>query len=163
MAPEVQHGSTTHDGVAVDNSGNVYVADSNNSTVRKITPAGVVTTVAGRPGYHGSSDGIGSAAQFSPGVCTPRGPSGAAVDNAGNLYVTDWSNNRITKGTPVLQFDTSAGSLTISNGFFQMRLTWTFATNVVVEASTNLQSWTPIQINHRPPPGPAKQMSAPRR
>jgi hypothetical protein len=72
--------------VAVDSAGNVYVADYGNDTIREITPAGVVTTLAGTPGVTGSADGIGAAAEFS-------GPSGVTVDSAGNLYVTDLSNS----------------------------------------------------------------------
>src|SRR5438477_3869699 len=48
--------------VAVDGSGNVYVADTYNFTARKITPAGIVTTLAGTPGVIGSADGTGSTA-----------------------------------------------------------------------------------------------------
>jgi secreted PhoX family phosphatase len=70
------------DGVAVDGKGNVYVADNGNDTIRKITPGGVVTTLAGRAGQPGSSDGTGSAARF-------NAPSDVAVDRKGNLYVTD--------------------------------------------------------------------------
>src|SRR5712692_92707 len=51
-------------GVAVDSTGIVYVADQDNSTIRKITPAGVVTTLAGSAGQDGTNDGIGSAALF---------------------------------------------------------------------------------------------------
>ena len=80
-------------GIAVDGSGNVYVADNHNNTVRKITPAGVVTTLAGRPGVAGSSDGSGSAAAF-------NGPAGVGVDNAGNVYVADSTNNTIRKINP---------------------------------------------------------------
>ena len=50
------------DGVAVDSAGNVFVADSMNCTIRKLTPAGVVTTLAGTPGVSGSADGEGSVA-----------------------------------------------------------------------------------------------------
>ena len=70
------------EGVAVDSSGNIYVADSRNDTIRRITPAGVVTTIAGFPGAPGSADGTNSAARFNQ-------PLGIAVDAAGNLYVTD--------------------------------------------------------------------------
>src|SRR5262249_1336889 len=79
-------------GVAVDNSGNVYVADLNNNTIRKITPGGVVTTLAGLAGSYGSADGTGSEARFDS-------PTGIAVDDAGNLYVTDQWNNTIRKVT----------------------------------------------------------------
>jgi len=80
-------------GVAVDGSGNVYVADTQNYTIRKITPAGVVTTLAGLVGYYGSADGTASAARF-------RDPSGVAVDGSGNAYVADTNNCTIRKGIP---------------------------------------------------------------
>ena len=81
--------------VAVDGSGNVYVADTGSSTIRKITPAGVVTTIAGSARNAGSADGTGSAAQFD-------GPCGVAVDGAGNLYVADMANVAIRKITPTV-------------------------------------------------------------
>ena len=70
------------DGVAVDSAGNVYVADTRNYTIRKVTPAGVVTTLAGLAGSSGSADGTGSAARF-------YYPAGVAVDSTGNVYVAD--------------------------------------------------------------------------
>src|SRR5947199_192344 len=63
--------------VAVDGAGNIYVADINNQTIRKITSAGVVSTLAGLAGSSGSADGTGSAARFAY-------PYGVAVDSAGN-------------------------------------------------------------------------------
>ena len=82
-------------GITVDNAGNVYVADTANHTIRKITPEGVVTTISGLAGSVGSANGTGSAARF-------YYPSGVAVDRAGNLYVADALNNSIRKGNPAL-------------------------------------------------------------
>ena len=79
----------------MDSAGNVYVADSGNHTIRKVTSAGVVTTLAGLAGSVGSADGTGSAARFSY-------PSGVAVDSAGNIYVADTYNHAIRKGTLTL-------------------------------------------------------------
>jgi len=80
-------------GVATDSAGNVYVADTGNDTIRKITPAGVVTTLAGSAGMAGSTDGMGAAALFSE-------PQGVAADSAGNIYVADGNNNTVRKITP---------------------------------------------------------------
>ena len=80
-------------GVAVDGEGNVYVADNENHTVRKVTPAGVVTTLAGTARSSGSADGTGAAARF-------NNPQGVAVDGDGNLYVADNNNHAIRKVTP---------------------------------------------------------------
>jgi sugar lactone lactonase YvrE len=90
-------------GVAVDPIGNVYVADSNNITIRKVTPDRVVTTLAGSVGQPGSADGIGAAALF-------RSPNQLAVDSLGNLYVADMDNNTIRKITPAAVVTTFAGS-----------------------------------------------------
>jgi len=78
-------------GVAVDGSGNVYVGDRSNHLIRKITSAGVVTTLAGS-GSQGSANGTGTAASF-------NNPSGVAVDGSGNVYVGDRSNHLIRKIT----------------------------------------------------------------
>ncbi len=88
-------------GVAVDGSGNVYVADSGNHVIRKVTPAGRVTTLAG-DGSAGSADGPGTAARFSA-------PTHIAVDGAGNVYVSDVGNASIRKVTPAGVVSTIAG------------------------------------------------------
>lgn len=90
------------EGIAVDGSGNVYVADTENNTIRKVTPARVVTTAAGLPMTRGSADGTGSAAQFSY-------PAGIGVDAGGNAYVADRFNNTIRKITPQGVVTTFAG------------------------------------------------------
>ncbi len=77
-------------GVAVDGAGNVYVADTLNHTLRKITSFGVVTTLAGSPGIVGSIDGTGSEARF-------QGPQGLAIDGSGRLYVADTNNHTVRK------------------------------------------------------------------
>jgi sugar lactone lactonase YvrE len=90
-------------GVAVDGGANVYVADLQNHTIRKITPAGVVTTLAGLAESSGSTDGTGSAARF-------KNPSGVTTNAAGNVYVADTNNHTIRKITPAGVVTTLAGS-----------------------------------------------------
>jgi sulfur carrier protein ThiS len=89
-------------GVAVDNNGNIYVADQNNDTIRQVTPAGVVTTLAGLAGSLGSADGTGSAARFAR-------PTGVSVDSSGNVYVADYFNHTIRQVTPARVVTTLAG------------------------------------------------------
>jgi sugar lactone lactonase YvrE len=81
------------EGLAVDGAGNVYVADTWNHTIRKITPAGAVSTLAGLAGNCGSADGTNSKARFNR-------PSGVALDSATNLFVTDSLNHTVRKITP---------------------------------------------------------------
>jgi prepilin-type N-terminal cleavage/methylation domain-containing protein len=89
-------------GIAVDSAGNVYVADNGNRRIRKISPGGVVTTLAGS-GAAGFADGTGVAALF-------NGPTGIAVDSAANVYVADRGNHRIRKITPGGVVTTIAGT-----------------------------------------------------
>ncbi len=90
------------EGISIDSSGNVFVADSQNHAIRKITPAGVVSTFAG-DGISGFINGAGTAARFSV-------PAGLAIDGSGNLFVAELGNNVIRKITPAGVVSTYAGN-----------------------------------------------------
>ncbi len=91
----------TPSGLAIDGAGNLYVADTGNNAIRKISPDGTVSTLAG-DGVAGSSDGRGAAARF-------NGPIGVAVDAAGVVYVSDTYNDRIRRIAPNGEVTTIAG------------------------------------------------------
>jgi sugar lactone lactonase YvrE len=80
-------------GVTVDSNGDVFVADTNNDTIREIKPDGTVTTVAGTPGQAGNADGPASQALF-------NAPRGVSVDASGNIYVTDTGNAEVRRIAP---------------------------------------------------------------
>ncbi len=101
-------------GVSADDAGNVYVADQANHIIRKITPGGVVTTIAGSAGLTGSANGTGSAARF-------HYPNSVVVDPAGTeLFVVDLVNNTIRRvdlaDNSVTTFAGTAGLAGASNG-----------------------------------------------
>lgn len=110
-------------GLAVDASGNVYVADQGTNTIRKITPAGVVTTLAGTTAA-GQVDATTTDARFS-------GPSGVAVDASGNVYVADQNNHAIRKVT-------SAGVTTTIIGNPILNKVIPYPSGIYVDASGNL-------------------------
>ena len=115
-------------GVAVDASGNVYVADTQNSKIRKISSSGVVTSLAGS-GTQGSTDGTGTAASFNQ-------PTGVAIDASGNVYVADIDNNKIRKISSSGVVTTLAGSGTSgSTDGAGMGASFSMPRGVVVDAS----------------------------
>src|ERR1017187_7677496 len=81
-------------GVAADSAGNLYVADTRNHTIRKITSGGAVSTLAGLAGVWGSADGTNGNARFYQ-------PQSITVDLSGNLYVLDSGNQTVRKLAPV--------------------------------------------------------------
>jgi len=118
--------------VALDKAGNLYVADSDNDTIRMVTPGGLVTTLGGMPGNAGSVDGTGSSARFNY-------PLGAAVDGEDNLYVTDSENDTIRRGLRIVATElptiaTQPQDQTIASG--------SIATLSVVATANSTYQWT---------------------
>ena len=115
MAPAPRRASTSPTAIARDTVGNLYVTDSYSdyipggsvgfSTIRKVTPQGVVTTIAGSPTQRGFRNGVGSDALFDFGS-----GGGIAVDSSGNLYVADTFNAVIRLVNPAGAVSTIAGS-----------------------------------------------------
>ena len=102
------------EGVGVDNLGNIYVADTGNHAIRKITPAGVVTTFAGLAGTSGSADGAAGTARF-------KSPVGIMVDSSGNLGVADTGNHIIRALNSVGFTFTVAGTAGVSGSLNGVR------------------------------------------
>lgn len=120
------------DSVAVDASGNVYVADTSNHMIRKISPSGEVTTLAGST-TPGSTNGMGAAASF-------RNPSGITTDASGNVYVADGGNNMIRKITPTGVVTTLAGIGTSGSADSQQgtNASFNFPRGIAVDTSGNV-------------------------
>ena len=124
-------------GVALDASGNLLVVDSGNHVLRKVTPAGVVTTLAGRAGIPGTVNAVGTAARFNE-------PAGIAVDAAGNAYVSEWGGTirMVTPSGTVTTLAGGAGQGSMGMGVGYIDATGTSAlfnqpTGLVVEPGTN--------------------------
>jgi uncharacterized protein (TIGR03437 family) len=136
-------------GLAVDSSGNLYLADQLNHRIRKVTPAGTISTIAGKDlqGFTGNDAAATDA--------TLRNPSGVAVDSAGNVYIADSTNHQVRKvgtdgkitafaGAGVAGFaelDSESKPLDAKNAFLN------FPTGVAVDASNNV--YIADTLNHR--------------
>ena len=97
-------------GVAVDTAGNLYIADTKNNKIRKVSSLGTITTVAGT----GSSGSIGDGGPAT--MAQLKAPEGVAIDTAGNLYIADTKNDKIRQVSSLGTITTVAG--TGSSGFF---------------------------------------------
>ena len=124
-------------GIAVDRTGNLYVSEASNQTIRRITRVGtnwVVTTIGGLAGNSGSADGLGSSARF-------HTPAGLAADPVGNLYVADMNNYTLRLGRPLY-------SLKIAPAVKAVALSWPLlASNFVLETTSMLYTnaaWAPV-------------------
>lgn len=129
-------------GVAVDGDSNVYVADKNNHTIRQVTSAGVVTTLAGSTGKKGGANGTGSTARF-------LYPSGVAVDGSGNVYVADKWNHTIRKVTPAGVVTTIGGLAGVIGGENGMGSVAQFNVPIGVAVGSNGFLYVADNSNHR--------------
>lgn len=124
-------------GVALDASGNLYIADTGNQRIRKVLPNGTISTVAGRdPGGFSGDGGPATAAQL-------HGPLGTVVDASGNLYIADRENQRVRKVTPGGIISTVAGTgvpnvVPVGDGGLATAASLFYPRSVAVDRSGNL-------------------------
>jgi sugar lactone lactonase YvrE len=138
--------------VTVDAAGNLYVTDTEDATIRAISPLGVVTTIAGQHGnFWSNADGVGNAARFSF-------PTGITVDNAGNLYIADTNHHTIRLGyfaaAPTITTQPQSQTVTAGNNV-QFTVTasgkpapsyqWNFNGAAISGATNNTLSLTNVQ------------------
>ena len=115
--------------VAIDDGDNLYISDSFNYRIRKITPSGVVSTLAGST--HGNQDGIGANAQFGY-------PSGLTLDDDGYLYVADSGNHAVRKITPEGLVTTYAGSVQGNENGNLSTAKFNYPSSIIFDAEGNL-------------------------
>ena len=119
--------------IAVDNNGNLYVSDELNNRIRKISPDGKVSTLAGSGKAGSENNNNGSLASF-------NGPSGIAVDKNGNVYIADVFNHRIRKITPTGSVSTYAGNgqATFADHTKGLHASFHFPVDLAVDESGNV-------------------------
>lgn len=127
-------------GLRVDPNGNILVAEFANVDIRKITPAGVVTTIGGAAGlYKQAIDGTGFGARFS-------GPLDVAISPSGLVYVAD-NSNTIRVGYPSLAMAVNLQGPVVADGIASFWLSGATGHTAVVQGSSDLSSWTPVSTN----------------
>jgi hypothetical protein len=119
-------------GITIDSNNNLFVTDTDNDAIRKITPQGVVTTFAGGLSGYGFKDAVGSAAKFNY-------PYAITIDSNNNLYIADAYNNAIRKISPQAVVTTLAGSGTAGradgNGF---QASFNFPSDLAIDLNNNI-------------------------
>ncbi len=119
-------------GVTVDPSGNIYIADSSNNVIRRVSPGGTITTVAGNGLPTLSGDG-GPAT-----IASLQTPLGLAVDAGGNLYIADANNHRVRRVSPGGNIFTAAGGGTGGDGVSATSASLQYPVAVAVDSGGNL-------------------------
>ena len=130
-------------GIVVDGMNHVIVADSANHTIRRITPAGSVTTIGGLPGVAGSANGIGRSARFDV-------PQGLGLESSGKIYVTEYGGDPLTAGGYTVRQGQVAALLQIDYVNNRVVLSWPLGlTGFVAQAAHSLPtpSWNPVPTN----------------
>ncbi|HYI76614.1 MAG TPA: IPT/TIG domain-containing protein [Chryseolinea sp.] len=125
-------------GIAADSLGNTYITDFGNHVIRKTTPAGVVSTVAGST--LGVADGIATAAMF-------YYPNGSAVDKLGNIYISEEGACRVRKITPLGEVSTFAGDIIGNADGIGMSAQFKQPSGIAIDKQDNL--YVADQLNHR--------------
>ncbi|MBS0632361.1 MAG: hypothetical protein JSS11_10630 [Verrucomicrobia bacterium] len=125
-------------GVAIDAQGNLIIADTSNHAIRKVTPDGRVTTLAGLPGHFGNKDGQGQTARFNK-------PKGVAIDRVGNIVVADTGNLTVRRISPQGVVTTIAGPGVVPN--------FVGPTAVAVDRSGNIYVADSLVAQALPPSG----------
>jgi sugar lactone lactonase YvrE len=138
FAYDSQHGGYPM-GIAVDKQHNVFVSDTVNNMIRKVSRNGMVTTLGGNFAV-GSQDGIGALARF-------YSPHGIAASDDGTLYIADYGNLTFRKGFPAPVMESSGTGFGYTDGVFRSGITVPAGQLTVLEASTNLAQWTRLDTN----------------
>ena len=134
-------------GVAVDSAGSLYIADFGNDVIRRVTPNGLITTIAGTPGVYTPSSGDGG-----PAVGAQVDAFRIAVDGAGNVYVSDSLNDRVRKLTPLAVAPASLG--VVSGDKQSATVGTTFGDPLVVKVADSSGAGVPgVIVNFSGDPG----------
>jgi hypothetical protein len=124
-------------GLAVDKGDGVFVADFSNQTIRKVSAAGEVVTVAGLAETAGEANGTGAGARF-------NGPIAVVADGSGNLYVAEYWNHRIRKGWPAVAPVLGGRPVATGDGTLQLTVSGATGSRYVVQASSDLRDWVSL-------------------